>query len=68
LALEPLTVGHADEMVDALSAPDLYEHIGGTPPDSAALTPSGAPNTTGISHLTADVAWVVGHLGPARRL
>lgn len=32
LALEPLTVGHATEMVEALSSPDLYVHIDGTPP------------------------------------
>jgi hypothetical protein len=35
--LEPLTVGHAEEMVEALSSPDLYEHIGGTPPDREGL-------------------------------
>lgn len=32
LRLEPLTPEHAAEMVETLSAPDLYEFIGGAPP------------------------------------
>lgn len=37
LELEPLRVGHAAEMVDALSDPALYEFTGGTAPDLDAL-------------------------------
>ncbi|WP_166971114.1 GNAT family N-acetyltransferase [Brevibacterium atlanticum] len=32
LRLEPLTPDHAEEMVETLSATELYEFIGGTPP------------------------------------
>lgn len=32
LTLEPLQVEHAGEMVEVLSAPALYEYIGGRPP------------------------------------
>ncbi|QIR70641.1 GNAT family N-acetyltransferase [Kocuria sp. KD4] len=35
--LEPLTVGHAVEMVETLGHPSLYEFIGGTPPSLAEL-------------------------------
>jgi RimJ/RimL family protein N-acetyltransferase len=37
LALEPLHVEHATEMVDVLSDPALYEYIGGEPPSEAEL-------------------------------
>jgi len=32
LRLEPVTIGHADAMVDVLADPDLYTFIGGEPP------------------------------------
>lgn len=35
--LEPLTVAAADEMVNVLASPALYEHTGGAPPDRPAL-------------------------------
>ena len=35
--LEPLTVGHAMQMVETLGYPSLYEFIGGTPPSLAEL-------------------------------
>ena len=38
LVLEPLTVGHAAEMVDVLADPALYAVIGGAPPTLAELT------------------------------
>jgi RimJ/RimL family protein N-acetyltransferase len=37
LALEPLRVGHAAEMVAVLADPALYEYIGGEPPSEADL-------------------------------
>jgi RimJ/RimL family protein N-acetyltransferase len=37
LTLEPLTVGHAAEMVAVLADPALYEYIGGEPPSEADL-------------------------------
>jgi RimJ/RimL family protein N-acetyltransferase len=37
VALEPLTVDHADEMVDVLSDPALYLFIGGEPPTATQL-------------------------------
>lgn len=37
LALEPLTVSHADEMVRVLADRALYDHTGGSPPTLADL-------------------------------
>lgn len=37
LRLEPLTVAHADEMVDVLADRALYDYIGGSPPTLADL-------------------------------
>ena len=37
LVMEPLRVDHADEMVDVLADPALYEHTGGTPPAAPEL-------------------------------
>ncbi|HEY2602207.1 MAG TPA: GNAT family N-acetyltransferase [Thermoleophilaceae bacterium] len=37
LALEPLRVEHAAEMVDVLADPSTYEYIGGEPPSEAEL-------------------------------
>jgi RimJ/RimL family protein N-acetyltransferase len=38
LILEPLRPGHAREMVEVLSSPELYTHMGGGPPTLDALT------------------------------
>ena len=37
VVLEPLTVGHAEEMVETLADPSLYDFIGGSPPSLAEL-------------------------------
>ena len=37
VVLEPLSVGHAAEMVETLAHPSLYEFIGGAPPSLAEL-------------------------------
>jgi RimJ/RimL family protein N-acetyltransferase len=37
LLLTPLVVSDADEMVEVLADPRLYEHTGGSPPDLVAL-------------------------------
>jgi hypothetical protein len=36
LRLEPLTVAHAGEMFETLSAQSIYDYISGGPPSSAA--------------------------------
>jgi RimJ/RimL family protein N-acetyltransferase len=64
--LEPLTVEHAVEMVHTLSAPSLYEFIGGEPPTSEQLRRRYAAQTVGHSENNAQwwLNWVVTTRGP----
>lgn len=49
LLLEPLTVRHADEMVDVLAAPVLYDYIGGAAPSAEQLAARYARQALGRS-------------------
>jgi RimJ/RimL family protein N-acetyltransferase len=49
LALEPLRVGHADEMVLVLDDPGLYEYTGGEPPSLDLLRARYARQASGHS-------------------
>jgi RimJ/RimL family protein N-acetyltransferase len=55
LALEPLAIGHAAEMVAELADPVLYEYIGGEPPSEAELTARYARQVAGEGWLN----WVL---------
>jgi len=49
IELDPLTVAAADEMVEVLSDPWLYEFIGGSPPDLPALRERYIRQVRGVS-------------------
>jgi RimJ/RimL family protein N-acetyltransferase len=49
LLLEPISVLHADEMVDVLADPMLYQHIGGEPPSVEQLRARYAALSVGTS-------------------
>lgn len=49
IALRPLAVSDAAAMVDVLSSPSLYEHIGGEPPTLDQLTSQYTVQAAGIS-------------------
>ena len=55
LALEPLTIDHAAEMVAVLADPALYEFTGGEPPGEAELTARYARQTSNPAWLN----WIV---------
>lgn len=57
LQLEPLAVHHASEMVETLSSPDLYTHIGGTSPSRSELERLYALQSAGASP-TGDAGWL----------
>ena len=59
LALEPLTIDHAAEMVAVLADPALYEFTGGEPPGEAELTARYARQTSNPAWLN----WIVRERG-----
>jgi RimJ/RimL family protein N-acetyltransferase len=64
--LEPLTIGHAAEMVDVLSDASLYEFIGGEPPTVEQLQRRYAAQTVGHDEDNVQwwLNWVVVTRGP----
>ncbi|HEY5889944.1 MAG TPA: GNAT family N-acetyltransferase [Acidimicrobiia bacterium] len=68
LVLEPLTIDHAVEMVDVLGDVELYEFIGGLPPDLGELSERYGAQVAGSR--TRDDEWLnwilrLGRSGPA---
>ncbi len=61
LVLEPLTIGHAQEMAPVLSDPDLYAFTGGGPPTERELEERYATQSAGASRDGAEgwLNWVV---------
>lgn len=49
LLLEPLTIQHAEEMIEVLAEPALYEYTGGEAPSAQELTERYARQTAGRS-------------------
>ena len=66
VVLEPLAVEHAAEMVDVLSSPSSYVHIGGQPPSLPELTTRYQRQTAGpAGEHEAWLNWIVRHEGHA---